>query len=186
MQKCLDGASSFKAHVAEIWVPPQMSQTSAISRQVEAMCRALIAWHLKHRHGSGMSLRVMQRLLQMYRQLRMALLASSAVRNVAIIYAVRCPSKRRSMGFIHRVSRIAFAGRLLKVSTSRADSSDRRNPMGTFSTTHENSLSFISDIALKPCRNSVRISSFLSQSANVVDSMSKRMSPFASWVALMN
>jgi hypothetical protein len=100
----------------------------------------------------------------------MALLVSSAERKLMIMKVVRCPSNRRSTGLIHRARMIDLVTRSL----------------GTFSTTHAYSLSLISDIAPKPCMNSMRFPSFLIHSTDLGEFMSNSMSPLARIFALMN
>jgi len=90
------------------------------------------------------------------------------------------------MGLIHRASKIELAGMVLVISTSREDSMDGRKLIGTFLTTHECSRSLISDIAPKPCMNSVRIPLLVSHSTDSGESMSNKMSPLARGLALMN
>ena len=118
--------------------------------------------------------------------LRIALLASSADRNVTIMKTVLWPSKQHSIGLIHRARAMAFGVRPLVVSISRMDCGDRFRPIGMFLTTHECSRSFISDMAPKPCINSVWRLPFLIHSADAGESISNRMSPFGSVFALMN
>ena len=113
-------------------------------------------------------------------------MASSADQNVMIMKAVLWPSKWHLIGLIHRARAMDFGVRPLVISISRMDYGDRFRPIGTFLTMHKCSQSFISDMALKPCINSVRRLPFLIYSADAGESISKRMSPFGSVFALMN
>src|SRR6202050_343677 len=128
----------------------------------------------------------MHHLLHMYNELCMALLVSSAEPKLNIMKAVHCPLKWRSTGLIHRARMIDLGARSLVASTSSVDSWEGWNPMGTFLTTHVYSLSLISDMALKPCMNSMCTPSFLIYVADLGEFMLKRMSPLVSVFAPMN
>src|ERR1700691_405613 len=116
----------------------------------------------------------------------MALSVALAVWKVKIMKAVCWPLKWHSIGFIQCASKTELVGMLLVVLTSKEDLLDQWNPIGTFSITHECSLSLISDIVLNPCMNTVCTPPLLNHSADSGESMLKMMSPFVRVLALMN